>query len=166
MKYMNMHGIQNDCPTLMHKQPLTHWGRVTHICFGNLTIVGSDNGLSPGRRQPIIWTSAGILLIAPIGTNFCKILIGILTFALKKMRLKVSSTKWLPFCLGLNVLITFYVYMRYTYWKKYMYKYAYIYVFWRICKNIWYTQLTGRHIYISLQRNDGQIGWPDNGLKL
>ena len=22
---------------------LTHWGRVTHICVGNLTIIGSDN---------------------------------------------------------------------------------------------------------------------------
>ena len=32
---------------------LTHWGRVTHICIGNLTIIGSDNGLSPGRRQAI-----------------------------------------------------------------------------------------------------------------
>ena len=33
---------------------LTHWGRVTHICVGNLAIIGSDNGLSPGRRQAII----------------------------------------------------------------------------------------------------------------
>ena len=30
---------------------LTHWGRVTHIWVGNVTIIGSDNGLSPGRRQ-------------------------------------------------------------------------------------------------------------------
>ena len=30
---------------------LTHWGRVTHICVGKQTIIGSDNGLSPGRRQ-------------------------------------------------------------------------------------------------------------------
>ena len=44
---------------------LTHRGRVTHICVGNLTIIGSDNGLSPGRRQAIIWTNAGILLIGP-----------------------------------------------------------------------------------------------------
>ena len=42
---------------------LTHWGRVTHICVSKLTIIGSDNGLSPGRRQAIIWTNAGILLI-------------------------------------------------------------------------------------------------------
>ena len=38
---------------------LTHWGRVTHICVGNLTTICSDNGLSPGRRQAIIWTNAG-----------------------------------------------------------------------------------------------------------
>ena len=40
---------------------LTHWGRVTHICVGKLAIIGSNNGLSPGRRQVIIWTNAGIL---------------------------------------------------------------------------------------------------------
>ena len=44
---------------------LTHWGRVTHICVVKLTIIGSDNGLSPGRRQAIILTNAGILLIGP-----------------------------------------------------------------------------------------------------
>ena len=83
---------------------LTHWGRVTHICVGNLTIIGSDNGLSPCRRQAIIWTSAGILLIGPSGTNFREILIEIHTFSFKKMHLKVSSANWRPFCLGLNVL--------------------------------------------------------------
>ena len=84
---------------------LTHWGRLTHICVSKLTIIGSDNGLSPGRRQAIIWTNAGILLIWPLGTNFNEILIEILTFSFMKMRLKVSSAKWRPFCLGLNVLI-------------------------------------------------------------
>ena len=43
---------------------LTHPGRVTHICVSNLTIIGSDNGLSPGRLQTIIWINAGILWIA------------------------------------------------------------------------------------------------------
>ena len=85
---------------------LTHWGRVTHICVGKLTIIGSDNVLSPGRRQAIIWTNAGILLIEPLGTNFSEILIGIQIFSFKKMRLKMSSAKWRPFCLGLNVLKT------------------------------------------------------------
>ena len=83
---------------------LTHWGRVTHICVVKMTIIGSDNGLSPGRRQAIIWTNAGILLIGPLGTNFIEILIGIQTFSFKKMHLKMSSAKWRPFCLGLNVL--------------------------------------------------------------
>ena len=83
---------------------LTHWGRVTHISVGKLTIIGSDNGLSPGRRQAIIWTNAGILLIRPLGTNFSEILIGVQTFSFKKMHLKMSSAKWRPFCPGLNVL--------------------------------------------------------------
>ena len=40
----------------------------------NYAIIGSDNGLSPGRRQAIIWTNTGILLIRPLGTNFSEIL--------------------------------------------------------------------------------------------
>ena len=58
---------------------------MTHICVIKLTIIGSDNGLSPGRRQAIIWTNAGILLMGPLGTNFSEILIKIHTFLLKKM---------------------------------------------------------------------------------
>ena len=42
-----------------------HWGRVTHICISGLTIIGSDNGLSPDRRQAVIWTNFEILLIGP-----------------------------------------------------------------------------------------------------
>ena len=83
---------------------LTHWGRVTHICVNKLTNIGSDNGLSPGRRQAIIWTNAGILLIGPLGTNFSEIAIKIHIFLFKKMYLKMSSGEWRPFCLGLNVL--------------------------------------------------------------
>ena len=81
---------------------LTHWGRVTHICVGKLTIIGSDNGLSPGRRQAIIWTNAGILLIGTLGTNFSEILFEIRIFSFKKMGLNVSA-KWRPFCFGLRV---------------------------------------------------------------
>ena len=35
--------------------------------------IDSDNSLSPFRRQAIIWTNAGILLIGPLRTNFCEI---------------------------------------------------------------------------------------------
>ena len=41
-------------PTCKIFTDLTHWGWVTHICVDNLTIIGSDNGLSPGRRQAIL----------------------------------------------------------------------------------------------------------------
>ena len=51
---------------------LTHWGLVMHICVNKVTNIGSDNGLSPGRRQAIIWTNAGILLIGPLGQTFVK----------------------------------------------------------------------------------------------
>ena len=83
---------------------LTHWGRVTHICVSKLTIIGSDNGLSPGRRQAIFWTNAEILLIGSLGTNLSEILVGIQKLPFKKMHLKMSSAKWCPFSLGLNVL--------------------------------------------------------------
>ena len=56
------------------------------------------------RRQAIIWTYAGILLIGPAGTNFSEILIEILTFSFKETHLKMSSGKWQPFYLCLNVL--------------------------------------------------------------
>ena len=56
---------------------LIHLGRVAHICVNKLTTIDSDNGLSPGRRQAIIWTNDGILLIGPFGTNFSEILIEI-----------------------------------------------------------------------------------------
>ena len=78
---------------------------MTHIGISKLTIIGSDNGLLPGRRQAIIWTNAGILLIGLLGTNFSGILKEIYTFSFKKMHLKMSSGKRRPFCLGLNMLM-------------------------------------------------------------
>ena len=67
-------------------------------------IIGSDNGLSPVRRQAIIWTNAGSLLIGPLATSFIEIWNKIKQFSFTKMRLKMSSGKWWPFCLGRNVL--------------------------------------------------------------
>ena len=82
---------------------LTHWGRVVHICVSKLTIIGSDNGLSPGLRQAIIWTNAGILLIGqPKKIN--EILLGNHSFSFMKIHLKMPSGKWLPFGVGVNVL--------------------------------------------------------------
>ena len=101
------------CPTYYI---LTHWGRVTQICIGKPTIIGSDNGLSPVRRQAIIWTNARILLIRPLGTHFSEILIDIRIFSFKKMLLKMSSAKWRPYCLGLNVLYEKQDYTSTVYW--------------------------------------------------
>ena len=44
-----------------------------YICVSKSIIIGSDSGLSPGRRQAIIWTNAGILLIRILETNFNEI---------------------------------------------------------------------------------------------
>ena len=90
---------------LPHMIHLNHWDKVTHICVNKLTIIGSDNGLSPGRRQAIIWTNVAIVLIWPLGRNFNEISIEIDTFSFKKIHLKTSPAKWRPFCLGLNVLM-------------------------------------------------------------
>ena len=82
------------------KDILPYWGREMHICVSKLTIIGSDNGLSPSWHQAIIWTNAEILLLRTLGTNFSEIVREIHTFPFKKMPLKVSSAKhhWdLPF---------------------------------------------------------------------
>ena len=83
--------------TLCNTHALAHWGRVTHIFVSDLPIIGSDNGLSPDRRQVIISTNAGILLIGPLGANFNDILFEIRKFSFTKMHLKMSSAKWRPF---------------------------------------------------------------------
>ena len=95
-------------PFCLSLNVLTHWGRVMHICVSKINSIGSDNGLSPGRRQPIIWINAGILLIWPLGTNFSEIFIDIYISPFKNMHLKMSSAKCRPFCLGLNVLMSIY----------------------------------------------------------
>ena len=74
---------------------------MTHICVSKLTIIGSDNGLSPGWCQAIILTNAGILS-GPLGTNFTEI-IEFIIFSFNKMHLKMSAI-YQPFCLSLNVL--------------------------------------------------------------
>ena len=60
-----------------------------HICVSKLTIIGSDNGLLPVRRQAIIWTNVATLLIRTIGTDVSEILIEIHRISLQKMHLKI-----------------------------------------------------------------------------
>ena len=80
---------------------LTHWGRVTHICVNKLAIIGSDNGLSPGWRQAIIWTNTGILLIWTLGPNFSEISREIHAFSFKKMHFcEMASILSQPQCVN------------------------------------------------------------------
>ena len=46
------------------------WPSDAYIYINDLTIISSDNGLSPDRHQAIIWTNAGILLIGHLEINF------------------------------------------------------------------------------------------------
>ena len=90
------------------------WASAKHTEYGmrrnnasKLIMIGSDNGLSPGRHQAIIWTNAAILLIWTLGTNVSETLSEIHTFSFKKMHLIMFSAKWRPYYLGrLNVSST------------------------------------------------------------
>ena len=79
-------------------------GELTHLPYCriyasvNWISIGSDNGLSPDRRQAIIWNNAAILLIAPLGTNSNDIRIKIQNSSFMKVHLKGSSAKRRPFC--------------------------------------------------------------------
>ena len=83
---------------------LSHWGRDTHICVSKLTIIVSDNGLSPGRRQAINWNN-DILLIRPSATKFNEILIEIHTFFIQEHPVhngiwKMAAILSMPLCVN------------------------------------------------------------------
>ena len=66
-----------------------------HICVSKIVIIGLDN---------VTWLAPSV--IVSLETNFSEIFVEIYTFLFKEMHLKMSSGKWQPFCLGLNVLTT------------------------------------------------------------
>ena len=71
---------------------LTRWGRVTNIYVSKLTIIDSDNGLSPDRRHAFIWTNVEILLIRTLRTNLSEILSEIPPFSIKNSIWNVYET--------------------------------------------------------------------------
>ena len=77
---------------------------VTVMCISKIIIISSENDLSPGWCQAIIWTNAAMLLIGPLGINFSEILSEVEIISFKKMHLKMSSAKWHLFRLSLNDL--------------------------------------------------------------
>ena len=72
-------------------------------CVSKL-IFGSDNGMSPGRWQAIIWANAGILSNRTSGANFDEILSEMYAFSFTNMHLKMYSAKMAAIYLNLNVL--------------------------------------------------------------
>ena len=79
---------------------LTHLPQCRIYAPVNRVSIGSDNGLSPIRRQSIILTNAGLLSIGPLRTNVIEILIKIQNFSFTKMHLKITSAKRRPFYPG------------------------------------------------------------------
>ena len=77
---------------------LTHWGPVMHICISKQTNIGSDNGLVPCRRQAIIWTIGGILLIQTSGTNFSGTLSKIHKFSFGNVVCEMAANLAQPQC--------------------------------------------------------------------
>ena len=75
------------------RHSLTHLPQCRIYASLNWVSIGSDNGMSPVRRQAITWTNADLLSIGLLGTYFSEIWIGILSFSFKKMQLKMSSAK-------------------------------------------------------------------------
>ena len=63
-----------------------------------LAIIGSDIGLSPFRRQAIIWTNAVLLSTWSLGTNLSQIVLKIQTFSFKKMHGKLLAILSGPLC--------------------------------------------------------------------
>ena len=91
-----------------HRDPgggyLTHWGQETHICISKISIIGSDNGLLPGPLHYLnqCWDIDNFTPRNKLWYNINRKLIHFYSF--KKMHLKMSSGKWRPSCLSLNVL--------------------------------------------------------------
>ena len=73
--------------------------RLFRIIFQMTAIIVPDNGLSPVWRKANIWNIDGWSFIRPFGKK-----VSMYSFLLKNMNLKISSAKWWPLCLGLNVV--------------------------------------------------------------
>ena len=98
-------GIPDQRAAYVKRQARPRWTYVRRSSVTPDLSIGSDNGLSPVRRQNIIWTNFVLMSIKPLGMIFSQILYKIQTLSSNKMHLTISSGKILPFCLGLNVLL-------------------------------------------------------------
>ena len=78
--FIGTESTMSDCPsvsetTLENMGKYVTWIQLPHLPLVPLYVsvnrdsIGSDNGLSPERRQAIIWTNAVLLSIGPLKTN-------------------------------------------------------------------------------------------------
>ena len=79
---------------------LTHRGRVMHIPVGKLTTIGSDNGLSPERRQAIIWNLNRNLYIFIQENAFENVFCEITSILSRPQCVKIGAIIWLPLWQG------------------------------------------------------------------
>ena len=70
--------LRTQCVNLIEAE-----SRIYMYASANQNTIGSDYGLLHVRRQAIIWTNAGLLLIGPLGTHFSEIWIKIQHFLYK-----------------------------------------------------------------------------------
>ena len=91
-------GLLSCNKTEIHTYIVFHWGQVMHISISNITIIGSDNCLSPG------WHQCWIIVNSNHITNFSETISEIHRFSFEKIHSKISSVKGRPVCLSFNVL--------------------------------------------------------------
>ena len=89
--------------SLSRHQCLTHRGRITHLCVNKPGHLWLDNGCRL-QRQAIVRTIARLLMIRTLGISFSEIWSKIQQFSHNKIKLKILSANWRPFCLGLSPL--------------------------------------------------------------
>ena len=89
------------------------WTR-THICVSKLRTIGSDNGLSPDRRQSIIWTRAGVLVLGT-RTRSTRVLNFWYSYCTRTRELQSNSTRTCTRTRGQVLRYS------YEYWHEYWY---------------------------------------------
>ena len=95
--------IMNDCITTTKQsttKPCAYFLGYTVYAPVIWVSIGSGNGFASNSWQVIACTSADLLAIWHLEIHFRENSIAILPFSLTKLRFKMSSAKWWPFCPG------------------------------------------------------------------
>ena len=76
---------------------------MAHICVNKLDVIGSSNGLSPVRRQAVVWINDDLLLIGPLEIIFGEIAIKITSTFIQEDAFENVVCETGLFCFGLIV---------------------------------------------------------------